>query len=769
MVPRMREQSTMRHTWRFLLPVLAVLALRAGSSHAGCGCAKPPPPPAPIRPVFAPPDGTVTLFDPALVTGAAYTVTFGPTAAGVVAATAVSKRDYSDGVDKPQLVVTVPDVPPGPTTVTVRRDADRVLVIPADIFTVLQRPIALAETNLTTIAACYRAAVGADGTVYFPLDITSVGQRMSFSGAVRGYRLTFDPASFMIYNAQGVLMQLLGPAEASIFSIQDDAGVDGLLRAGQASALADTAETFALDFNPSGATELASLYTRPTSVTVSGKTNGGTGNPSSGSVMLQQSGTTPAGDFAALLRSLGSFEHDGAQVTLSVDTKLGGSHAQATAFLGLTASGGGDAFLTISAANAPMMTVSMNSALDGSMGSPVEVPQNVAVDTDWLRLRVTFQYVNGHITYAGEVVDIGPQGLTAETPVAALTGTLSNAIMEGNPILLGGFGGAPATSGGENTLLFDNFSESFVDAGAIPPPTGDPGLDGRDDGVNRHVRSFRLTYDRHEFQTYRAQHALDSNFFLDAADHAWHADGTRHIDHQHLIVAVHGLVDQQTPPMPGRTPPFDFHVTTNLVDEPATGSPPITVLEGQCDVTPACTGVPQTGCLTPGGHHGASLAMRAAGQGGDTLAWRWKARHDVAAGSLGDPRTRDGMALCVYDESQTPTLVAETAAPAGGSCTAGRRARPCWRSLGGRGKTRGFLYRNRSGAAGGIDKVLLRQGGHTGTRIAVAGTKLAMPSMPMPLPLRVQLQAQGGGCWEASFSPAGVRKNDARRFRATAD
>jgi len=560
-------------------------------------------------------------------------------------------------------------------------------------------------------------------------------------------------------------MQLLGPAQASIFSIQDDAAVDGTLHTAASPAVAandTTPETFAVDFNGSAATDVASLYARPTGLTVTGKANGGTGNPSSGSVLLQQSSsTTASGDFAALLRSLGSFQHDGAQVTLSVDVKFGGSHAKASAFVGLTASGGGDAFLTISAANALTMTVSMTSALDGSVGQPVDVAQTAAMDTDWLRMRVTFQYLNGHVAYAGEVVDIGPQGITPETPVATVTGTLSNAVMEGNPILLGGFGGAPATSSGEDKLVFDNFSESFVDA-ATPPPTGDPGLDGRDDGVNRHVRSFRLTYDRHEFQTYRAQHALDSHFFLDDADHAWHADGTRHIDHQHLIVAVHGLVDQQTAPRPGRTPPFDFHVTTNLVDEPATGSPPITVLEGQCNVAPACTGVPLPDCTAALAHRGSQLAMRSrAGSQGDTLAWRWTGSNAVG---LGDPRTRDGVALCVYDGAQT--LLAETTVPAGGTCTARRRTGACWRSVG-RRTSRGFRYRNGDGS-GGIDKILLHLG-RRATRIDVAGTGVAMPSMPLPLPLRVQLQAQGGACFEASYARAGVRKNDGRRFRATGE
>src|SRR6185503_10554930 len=35
------------------------------------------------------------------------------------------------------------------------------------------------------------------------------------------------------------------------------------------------------------------------------------------------------------------------------------------------------------------------------------------------------------------------------------------------------------------------------------------------------------------------------------------------------------------------------------------------------------------------------------------------------------------------------------------------------------------------------------------------------PTMPLPLPLRTQLQVGTGTCWEATFSSAGVGRNDA--------
>jgi hypothetical protein len=78
--------------------------------------------------------------------------------------------------------------------------------------------------------------------------------------------------------------------------------------------------------------------------------------------------------------------------------------------------------------------------------------------------------------------------------------------------------------------------------------------------------SLELTYDRHEFNTYREQHAHTDGLGLDPSDPAWHTDGTYHVDHNHLVLAIKGVVENQGLPPAGRTPGFDFHVTTALAD-----------------------------------------------------------------------------------------------------------------------------------------------------------------------------------------------------------
>jgi hypothetical protein len=71
-----------------------------------------------------------------------------------------------------------------------------------------------------------------------------------------------------------------------------------------------------------------------------------------------------------------------------------------------------------------------------------------------------------------------------------------------------------------------------------------------------------LHYSRHEFATFFLQHAERAPHASDPLDSDWHTDGTRHIDHQHLILAITGLV-HDAPPAPGATPPFDLRVTAS--------------------------------------------------------------------------------------------------------------------------------------------------------------------------------------------------------------
>ncbi len=47
---------------------------------------------------------------------------------------------------------------------------------------------------------------------------------------------------------------------------------------------------------------------------------------------------------------------------------------------------------------------------------------------------------------------------------------------------------------------------------------------------------------------------------IDPTDDDWHLDGTPHIDHNHLIVAIAGVYADGSLPQPGATKAFDLHL-----------------------------------------------------------------------------------------------------------------------------------------------------------------------------------------------------------------
>lgn len=202
----------------YVLVVGLALGWSAERVDAGCGCDKPPPPPAVVRPAFASPGGAITLFSSELRSGEDYLVRFGN--ARTVNATALVRRDLADGVAKAQLVVVVPDMPMGPSAITVERRGKKVLSLDESEFTVLQASLPLAEEDSATLVRCYSAAVANDGTVYIPLDVGAIRQRTVFSGVGEGFPLLFSAADVVIYNTQGFVMQLLA-GQSGLYEIRD--------------------------------------------------------------------------------------------------------------------------------------------------------------------------------------------------------------------------------------------------------------------------------------------------------------------------------------------------------------------------------------------------------------------------------------------------------------------------------------------------------------------------------------------------------------------
>ncbi len=879
--------------FRAIAATLTVIALttHAAPAQAGCGCEKPPPPLASIRPAFAAAGSEITLFSAGITDGDTYDVTFRSMSgeAQTVTAAAIVRKDFADGILKPQLVVAAPAGEPGPTAVTVTAGGATILEIPQSDFTLLQDAIQMTEDNGETISKCYRAAVGTDGTMYFPLDVSAVGQRTIFSGAAKGYRFTFDAEDITIYNHQGVLMQTLGPEESGIFTIEDDQLGDGTVHTdvftgdprmranvayGERPGLHSSNGSPAIDFDPSPSSELYHAFdVFPDFGLLSGRPHVGTGMPASGGIVFEPRSDRESA-FGVLEASWRTLRRPGDRVGVSADVRFPDAMAGASAAVGVYSNLGGIAMFGVRPDRAGAMAAFVDTGR-GIFWSPV-LEDVTAFTTNWLRLSAVLTYTGEDIHISGRVYDIGPNGTDHGRLVAKVTGEFDNRWLEDNRKIQRGFGViAGSGSPDSDSVYLDNFVDGAshdpddgVDddpnaggdepgddtpapgddtpapgddtpapgddtpepGGDMPPPgdpAADPSVDGKDEpgadpgddpatgdvppgtdpaggdgspdadgddandepgsgddggededdsSVDESVRSFRLTYDRHQFLTYEALHAVDPSYLASAEDSEWHANGSRHIDHDYLIVAVRGLVDGTFAPPPGQTPPFNLHLTTVLADAPLGEAAPPRVLNNSCDgdtnAAPVvlCSPVPQAECRGPAQARKAKLALQNAKKdAGDTLVWNWDKGQATDAADFGDPLTTDESVLCIYDESAaTSTLVFRAAAPAGGTCEGDQS---CWRKLGKSADGAGYAYEDAGRASDGLAEMLLKPGSNRKARIVVTakGEKLALPPLPLALPARVQLQTTNGGCWEATYSTKGAKKNNARRFKAKAD
>jgi len=202
-----------------LVVACATVSIPALPAHAGCGCQKAPPELASVRPNATYAGTQLSLFDARFVAGQAYDVDFlsGTTSStATVATTAVSRRDLADGAVKPQVVVTLPTLPLGPTAIRVRSGATTLFTLSDAAFTVVPQPVAVPETLGGASYANYRAAIGRDGTFYVSLDMSAVKLPRLFRAQAQGYPLVFASDAVAFYNTQGFLMQLLDETMAGL-------------------------------------------------------------------------------------------------------------------------------------------------------------------------------------------------------------------------------------------------------------------------------------------------------------------------------------------------------------------------------------------------------------------------------------------------------------------------------------------------------------------------------------------------------------------------
>jgi hypothetical protein len=193
-------------------------------ANAGCGCDKPPPLPAAVIPSVAFVGMPVTFFDPGFVAGQQWNITFNSgNVSATVSAAVELKRDTTDTTgtkETPQLVVAVPSLPPGPSSVLLSSGTSSI-TIPAKSFVVIGQPVLVTPQGTGIEQNGYTTAVGLDGTLYVAIGgLDRVCDAMSFQADLDGYPLRFSDGDVQIFNSQGYFIDSLTPLSHNHFSIE---------------------------------------------------------------------------------------------------------------------------------------------------------------------------------------------------------------------------------------------------------------------------------------------------------------------------------------------------------------------------------------------------------------------------------------------------------------------------------------------------------------------------------------------------------------------
>ncbi|PON16444.1 hypothetical protein C2W62_18440 [Candidatus Entotheonella serta] len=207
----------------FTLVTMALLSIAQPTlSVAGCGCIKPPPLPAMAIPNAAFKGLSVTFFHSSFQVGQTWTLDFhSGSQTRTVTASVVEKRDITDpsgNTTTPQLVVSLPNVPVGPTRIE-GFSGTNAFTVPSGSFTVIARPVQISEQSAEYDIENYTTGVGADGTLYVSVGgLDDVCRAMAFEVSIEDYPLRINHIA--IINAQGFFIDALGLPSADIFFLE---------------------------------------------------------------------------------------------------------------------------------------------------------------------------------------------------------------------------------------------------------------------------------------------------------------------------------------------------------------------------------------------------------------------------------------------------------------------------------------------------------------------------------------------------------------------
>lgn len=201
---------------------------------------------------------------------------------------------------------------------------------------------------------------------------------------------------------------------------------------------------------------------------------------------------------------------------------------------------------------------------------------------------------------------------------------------------------------------------------------------------------------------------------------------------------------------PTNTPPA---IATPTPTMPPTHTATATATATAQVVQGDCTSAPRSGCAVA--ERGALTMMSNIQRGRGEIDWRFDRGPILAPGAFGDPTTSSSYAVCIYDDG---ALIAADGVPSGSR----------WRPI---GDERGYVYTDRSSAAGAVSSVRLDGRQAKNSTIVVGASLIVIPAAPDRMVeaatgVTVQLQRLDGGCFESTFGPATLRKNTSNRVRA---
>lgn len=163
-----------------------------------------------------------------------------------------------------------------------------------------------------------------------------------------------------------------------------------------------------------------------------------------------------------------------------------------------------------------------------------------------------------------------------------------------------------------------------------------------------------------------------------------------------------------------------------------------------------CSAAPRTGCRTA--DKSLFLLRDNADDLKDRLVWKLVNAQATSQTELADPTATTVYATCIYANG---ALLDGAIVPPSGTL---------WKPI----STVGFKYRDKTGAADGIQTIILRGSAEDRTKVIVKGKGGALPdpTPPFTLPVVVQLvNSDSGLCWEGTYDDPNIKKNVAGQFK----